>query len=198
MITTNGREAGHPIDPLFLQRWSPRAFTGEEIAPEDLLTMIEAARWAASSYNSQPWRFLYARRGTPPWEAFLGLLNPFNAGWAKDAAALVVLVSNSVMRPPGADKDVPSHSHSLDAGAASGNFALQATRMGWQVHGMVGFDKERAFAELNVPLGYRVEAVYAVGRPGDPATLPEALRGREVPSPRRPLAEIALEGGFPA
>ncbi len=196
MTEANHRQSDHPIDPMFLERWSPRAFTGETMSKDDLLTMIEAGRWAASSYNSQPWRFLYALRDTAHWERFLGLLVAFNQSWAKDASALVVLVSNSTMRPPGAEKDVPSHSHSLDAGAAAANFALQASRMGWHVHGMVGFDMDRAFAELNVPQGYRVEAAYAVGRIGDKSRLPEALQAREAPSPRLPLAEIAFEGGF--
>ena len=197
MTTANARESEHDIDPLFLERWSPRAFTGEAVSEAELLAMIEAARWAASSYNSQPWRFLYALRGTAHWDAFLGLLAESNRSWAHQAGALLVLVSNSLMRVPGAEREVPSHSHSLDAGAASANFALQAARMGWQAHGMVGFDRERAFAELRVPQGYRVEAAYAVGRVGDPAQLPEALRAREAPNGRRPLAEIALAGGFP-
>ena len=128
----------------------------------------------------------------------MGLLNEFNQSWAKNASALVVLVSNSLMKPPGAEKAVPSHSHSFDTGTASGYFSLQASLMGWQAHGMVGFDMERAFTELNVPQGYRVEAAYAVGRPGDKAMLPAGLQGREQPSPRAALAEIALEGGFPA
>ena len=197
MTETNHRRSDYPIDPLFLERWSPRAFTGEAIGHADLMTMFEAARWAASSYNSQPWRFLWARRDTPHWQTFFDLLNPFNQGWAKQASALVVLVSNSLMTPPGSDREVPSHSHSLDTGAASANFALQATRMGWHVHGMVGFDIERAFAALGVPQGHRVEAAYAVGRRGDKAMLPESLQAREAPNDRRPLAEIALEGGFP-
>ena len=146
---------------MFLERWSPRAFTGEPRSKTDLLTMIEAARWAPSSYNSQPWRFIYARRDTVHWDRFLDLLVPFNRSWAATASALVILVSNSLMRPPGADKDVPSHTHSFDTGTASGYFALQAYKMGWRVHGMVGFDQDRAFAELNVPVGYRVEAAYA-------------------------------------
>ena len=198
MTTANARTSEHDIDPLFLERWSPRAFTGEAVPRAELLAMIEAGGWAASSYNSQPWRFLYALRGTPAWDGFLGLLGESNRSWAQQAGALVVLVSNSLMRVPGAEREVPSHSHSLDAGAASANFALQATRMGWQAHGMVGFDRERAFSELRVPQGYRVEAAYAVGRRGDPAQLPEATRAREAPNGRRPLAEIALEGGFPA
>ena len=197
MTIANTRETERDIDPLFLERWSPRAFTGEAVPQSELLAMIEAARWAASSYNSQPWRFLYALRDTAQWDGFLGLLAESNRSWARQAGALLVLVSNSLMRIPGAEREVPSHSHSLDAGAASANFALQAARMGWQAHGMVGFDRERAFAELRVPQGYRVEAAYAVGRVGDPAQLPEALRAREAPNGRRPLAEIALEGGFP-
>jgi nitroreductase len=192
------REPAHPVDPMFLERWSPRAFTGEVISDADLLTILEAARWAPSSFNARPWRFIYARRGTPHWEKFLHLLVPFNQSWAKDAAALIVLVSNSVSRPPGADEDVPSYTHSLDAGTASGYLALQANRLGWHVHGMVGLDMDRAFKELNVPAGYRVEAAYAIGRKGDPANLPAQLRAREFPSDRLALSEIAFEGGFPA
>ena len=118
MITANGRTADHPIDAMFLERWSPRAFTGEPLAETDLLTMLEAARWAPSCYNAQPWRFAYARRDTPSWGPFLDLLVPLNQTWAAGASALVFLISNSMMRPPGSDKDVPSPTHSLDAGTA--------------------------------------------------------------------------------
>ncbi len=197
MTTANSRTSDYPIDPMFLERWSPRAFTPDVIAESDLLSMLEAGRWAASSYNSQPWRFLYALRDTPHWQTFFDLLVPFNQSWAKNASALVILVSNSLMRPPGAEKDVPSHSHSLDAGTASGYVALQAMKMGWHVHGMVGFDMDRAFAELNVPQGHRVEAAYAIGKLGDKSSLPEAMQEREQPSPRRPLSELAFAGGFP-
>lgn len=196
MTTANGRTADHPIDKLFLDRWSPRAFTGETIPQETLDTIFEAARWAPSSYNSQPWRFLYARRGTAHWETFLGLLNEFNRSWAKAAGAIVIVVSRSTMLPPGADKEIPSHSHSFDAGAAWAQLALQATLSGWHAHAMVGFDRDRAFAALNVPEGYRVEAAIAIGKLGPKTLLPEALAAREVQSQRKPLAEIALEGGF--
>ncbi len=198
MTEANGRQSEYPIDPLFLNRWSPRAFTDEVISETDLLTMLDAAHWAASAYNVQPWRFLYARRSTPSWERFLGLLNPFNQSWAQNASALVVLVSAKTTRPPGTEQDVPSHSHSMDSGAAAGNFALQATIMGWHVHGMIGIDMERIVTELNVPPGFRVEAAYAVGRRGDKAMLPESLQAREMPNARLPLAEIAIEGGFKA
>ena len=102
------------------------------------------------------------------------------------------------MLPPGKDKPVPSHSHSMDAGAAWASLALQATISGWHTHGMVGFDMERAFAELNVPEGYRVEQMIAVGRIGDKSILPAAMAEREAPSDRMPLAQIVMEGGFKA
>jgi len=194
---TNQRKPDYPIHEMFLNRWSPRAFTGEPITQEELLTMLEAARWAASSYNSQPWRFIFALRDTPAWERFLNLLVPFNQSWAKESSALVFLVSKSTMRSPRSGNEVPSPTHSFDAGTASGYFALQASLMGWYMHGMVGFDANRAFDDLSIPKGHKVEAVYAVGRKADPAGLPEELRARELPSDRRSLEELAFEGGFP-
>jgi nitroreductase len=196
MTQANSRTADHPIDPLFLERWSPRAFTEETISERDLLMLLEAARWAPSSFNSQPWRFLYARRDTAPWPQFLGLLNEYNQSWAKKAAALVILVSKTTLLPRGANKEVPSYTHSLDAGAAWANLALQATRSGWAAHGMAGFDVPRTAAELGVPADYRVEAAIAIGRPGDKSLLPESLRAREQPSERLPLSQLAMEGRF--
>jgi nitroreductase len=196
MISFETRTADHDVEPLFLQRWSPRAFTGEAMPEADLLRIFEAARWAPSSYNSQPWRFLYARRDTPEWEQFLGLLVESNRAWAQRAAVLMVALSKSTMRPIGADRDVPSHSHSFDAGAAWANLALQATALGWHAHAMVGFDMAKAFAELHVPAGYRVEAAIALGRRGDKAVLPEPLQQREAPNGRDPVESFAFEGRF--
>ena len=194
MTDANHRHSDHPIDKLFLDRWSPRAFTGEDISEAELMTLFEAARWAPSSYNSQPWRFIYGRKGTPAFDKILSFLIEFNQGWAKNASALVVLVSKSLMMVPGKDKPVPSHSHSMDAGAAWCSVALQATLSGWQCHGMVGFDMDRAFAELGLTEGYRVEQTFAIGRKGDKSMLPEAMAAREAPSDRLPLAQIAMEG----
>ena len=196
-MSANSRTADHEIEPLFLERWSPRAYTEEEIPEADLFSMFEAARWAPSSYNSQPWTFLYARRSSPDWGKFLGLLNEFNQSWAKRAGALVIIASNSLMLPPGAEKAVPSHSHSLDCGSAWAYFALQGAKLGWHAHGMVGFDIPRAFTELNLPAGYRVEAAASVGRLGDKSILPESLQGREAPSPRKPIGQFAFAGSFP-
>jgi nitroreductase len=196
MLTTNGRTADHPIDPIFLERWSPRAFTDEAIPEPELFTILEAARWAPSSYNSQPWRFIYARRDTRYWQQLLGLLSDSNRAWASRAAVLIIVVSKSVLRPAGTDHDIPSYTHSFDTGAAWAHLALQATSSGWHAHGMAGFDKERAFVELHVPLGYRVEAAIAIGRCGDKSSLPDRLQQREFPSSRQPLSETVFEGEF--
>ena len=198
MTQANSRSADYPIDALFLERWSPRAFTDEQISERELLTLLEAARWAPSSFNSQPWRFVYARRDTEHWPRLLGLLSAYNQSWAKSAAALLILVSKTTMLPRGADKEVPSPTHSLDAGAAWANLALQATRSGWAAHGMAGFDIPRTAAELGVPADYKVEAAIAIGRRGDKSTLPEALRAREQPSDRLPLSQLVMEGRFDA
>lgn len=198
MTTANARTADHPIDALFLERWSPRAFTSEPISEAELMTLFEAARWAPSSYNSQPWRFLYARRDSKHWPQFLGLLNAFNQSWAKSAAALVILVSKTTLLPTGAEKEVPSRTHSLDAGAAWANLALQATRLGWAAHGMAGIDVARTETELGIPSDHRAEAAIAIGRPGDKSLLPEALQAREQPSGRLPLAQLVREGRFGA
>ena len=114
----NNRRPEHSVDPLFTDRWSPRAFDGSEMPVETLMTILEAGRWAPSSYNSQPWRFVWGRRGTPAFDAILSILVPFNQGWCRDASALVVLASSETMVPPGASDPVPSKTHSFDAGSA--------------------------------------------------------------------------------
>ncbi|MEW6339567.1 MAG: nitroreductase family protein [Paraburkholderia sp.] len=196
MTTSNARAAEHPIDIQFLNRWSPRAFTQEVIPEATLLTFFEAARWAPSSYNSQPWRFAYARRGTEQWTRFLGFLNEFNQSWAQHAAAIVIVLSKSTFTPPGASAEVPAPTHSFDSGAAWGYLALQASLAGWHAHGLAGIERDKIRKELAVPDVYSIEAGIAIGRAGDKSVLPEALQAREVQSPRKPLAEIAAEGRF--
>jgi nitroreductase len=186
------RRAAHPVDEIFLDRWSPRAMSGEEIAEAELRTLFEAARWAPSSYNNQPWRIMYARRGTAHWQTFFDLLVPGNQAWAKDAAALILFASKETFDFNGK----PYPTHSFDTGAAWENLALQGASKGFVVHGMQGFDYEKARAALGIPEGFRVEAMAAVGRPGHPSQLPEQLREREKPSDRKPLAETVSEGRF--
>jgi nitroreductase len=194
MTHANHRTADHAIDPLFLERWSPRAYDGSPLSEDEMLTLLEAARWAPSSYNVQPWRFVYARQGTPGWDGLHGLLAASNAGWARRAGALFVLASDTLMQSPGAAEAKPSHSHSADAGAAWAQLALQAARLGLQAHGMVGFDIDRARSELGIPDRYRIEMMIAVGRPGDKSILPDNLQAREHPNGRNPVSTFGFEG----
>ncbi|MFG1296906.1 nitroreductase family protein [Xanthobacter variabilis] len=196
-IAVTPRQAEHPIEPLFLDRWSPRAFTGEEIPQGELNAVFEAARWAPSSFNSQPWRFLYARRGTPEFETFLGLLIPYNQQWAKNAAVLIIALSARTFVRPGTTEAQPARNHSFDTGAAWGSLALQATKLGWHAHGIGGFEVERTRTELKVPDDYEIEAAIAIGRHGDKSILPESFHKGESPNGRRPIAETAFEGAFP-
>jgi nitroreductase len=186
------RIAERPIDNIFLDRWSPRAMTGEAIAPEELLVLFEAARWAPSSYNYQPWRFLYARRDSEHWQTFFDLLGEFNQAWARNAAVLVVFISRTHFDFNGE----PAPTHSFDTGAAWENLALQGHVKGLVVHGMQGFDYERALMALNIPGGFQVEAMCAIGKPAHPATLPDDLRAKEAPSDRRKLDQTICEGPF--
>jgi nitroreductase len=186
------RRADHPIETLLLDRWSPRAMSGENISEDELMRLFEAARWAPSSFNAQQWRAFYARRGTEHWNAFFELLVDANKLWAKHAAVLIVFISRKNFDY----NNEPSRTHSYDCGAAWENFALQGFRQGLVVHGMEGFDYERARKELNVPDDFEVEAMAAVGKPGDKELLPEKLQVRETPNDRRKLSESIFEGPF--
>jgi nitroreductase len=186
------RQPEYPIEQLFLNRWSPRAMSGEELSEAELMPLFEAARWAPSSYNNQPWRFLYARRNTPHWPQFFDLMIAGNQNWAKNAAVLVVIISKTTFDHDGN----PSPTHTFDTGAAWANLALQATLRGLVTHGMQGFDYDKARQVLQVPADYTVEAMVAIGKPGNKDDLPERLRQREVPSGRKRLAEIVWEGHF--
>lgn len=196
MTSSNSRTADHPIAPLFLDRWSPRAFGGAPLAESELLTVLEAARWAPSAFNSQPWRFVYALNGTAEWQHIFPILNDFNQGWVRSAQALVIILSKSHFMAPGATESKPSYSHSFDAGAAWSAIALQAQLLGLQAHAMTGIHMDKAREILSIPEDFRVEAAVAIGRVGDKAQLPDYLQARETPSPRRPLSEIAFNGTF--
>lgn len=194
---TPKRSADYPIEPIFLDRWSPRAYDARPIPTADLMAILEAARWAPSAYNIQPWRFLYAQRNDDNWQKYLSLLDPFNASWAHQAAALVVVVSDTVMPGDGRRPDKPSRSHSFDAGAAWAQLALQATALGYQAHAMAGVDFDKSRTELGVPARYRIEVAIAIGKRADPSILPGGLQEHEHPSDRRPVAQIAFAGSFP-
>ena len=186
------RKSNYPISPIILNRWSSRAMTGEEISNETLMMLFEAARWAPSSFNNQPWRFIYAKRNSSYWQTFLDLLEPANQAWAKNAAVLMVIVSHKVFDYDGR----PSRTHSFDAGAAWENLALQGSILGLVVHGMEGFNYDKASQVLKIPDTYTVEAMVAVGVYGNVEQLPKKLQDIDFPNDRKPLNEILFEGSF--
>ncbi|ABQ70977.1 nitroreductase [Rhizorhabdus wittichii RW1] len=185
-----GRSSDTNVDRLFLDRWSPRAFDGSRLSAEDRDALFEAARWAPSAFNAQPWRLLYAEQGGADWDRFVGLLLPANQAWAGNSSLLIVFVSETTF------KDSLSHSHSFDTGAAWMSLALQAEKLGLRAHGMAGVDFDAARRELGVPDGFRIDAAAAVGRQADPSVLPEKYREREKPSDRKALDQIAFAGNF--
>jgi nitroreductase len=190
------RQSAHPIEPLLLERWSPRAFDGTAVDSKDLATIFEAARWAPSAFNVQPWRFIYALRDDADWPRLLGLLIPFNARWVKNAGALIFICSDTLVPTKPDQTPALSYSHSFDAGAAWALMALQATSLGYRAHGMTGLLFDQCRRELEIPERFRVEAAVAIGRQGDKSVLPEALQAREIPSERRPLSELVFQGRF--
>lgn len=180
------------VDPLFIERWSPRAFDPTPVAPETLASLFEAARWAPSCFNEQPWLFLVA---TSPEDRarFAGLLVDKNRAWAKDAPVLVFALARKHF-----DRNGKPNRHAMfDAGAAWMSLTMQAGLHGLYTHGMAGIDVEGIRRELAVPDTYEVICAVAIGRRADPATLDPERQAAEQPNGRKPLAEVAVAGGFP-
>ncbi|WP_067734916.1 nitroreductase family protein [Novosphingobium naphthalenivorans] len=190
-----GRTANPKIEKLIVERWSPRAFAAADIPQEDLDVIFEAAGWAPSAYNVQPWTFLYAKKGDANWDLLLSQLIDFNQGWAQHASALVYVVSaNNSTGPDGTTN--PNHSHSFDAGAAWALAAIQAQAMGYHTHGMTGIKFGEAEKALGIPDDHRLEAAFVIGKIGAKESLPEFLQEREAPADRKPVSEIAKAGKF--
>ena len=186
------RKPGYEVNHLILNRWSPRSFSGETLSDSDLFALFEAARWAPSSFNNQPWRFIYAKRDSKYWDTIFNLLGDFNKQWCANASALVVIISKKTFDYNGK----PSITHQFDSGAAWENLALQATSQGLVTHAMQGFDYERARKDLEIPEDYHVMALVAIGKKGAKEKLAPELQQREAPSDRKPLSEIVMEGKF--
>jgi len=183
------REAEYPVDDIFINRWSPRAMSGDPVSKDELMSLFEAARWAPSSFNNQSWRFLYSLKGSDTWDTFFDLLLQGNQTWVKNAGALVIILSKTTFDYNGK----PSKTHAFDSGAAWQNFALQGSINGLVIHGMQGFDYDKAKTDLQIPGEYEVQAMAAIGKPGDPNDLPEGLRDKDIPSGRKDVTEIAIE-----
>lgn len=186
------RSPRYNINPIFVTRWSPRSMTGEEISHDDLMGLFEAARWAPSSYNNQPWRFIYAKRNTENWDKIYSLMVEGNKIWAKNASVLVVVVSRKDFEY----NEKPARTYQFDAGSAWENLALEATSRGLATHAMQGFDYDKAKVDLEVPENFDVMAMIAIGKRGQKESLPSNLQKNEYPTDRKPLEEIVMEGRF--
>lgn len=179
-----------PIHDALKHRWSPRAFDTRSVEPEKLCSMLEAARWASSSYNAQPWHFILGTKDDPAtFGRILETIGEFNKVWAKNTPVLILTVAKLKF-----DHNGEPNRHALyDVGQAAANLATQATDLGLGVHQMAGFSLERARDLFHIPEGYEAVSVLAVGYPGNPASLPEQLRERELaPRERKPLSSFVF------
>ncbi|GGG99196.1 nitroreductase family protein [Silvibacterium dinghuense] len=172
-----------------LQRWSPRAFADTPVAPEELKEAFEAARWAASSFNEQPWRFLVGHKGDETYEKIFASLVEFNQSWARRAPVLILSVAKKTFTQNGSPNYYALH----DVGAATAYLALGATKLGFHTHSMAGFDREKAQKLFGIPEDFEPGAVTALGYLGDPEVLSDHAKQMELsPRQRKPLSEIVL------
>jgi nitroreductase len=178
-----------PVHDLIRDRWSPRAFSDKPVEPAILASLFEAARWAPSSNNEQPWAYLVATKDNPQdFAKMLSVLVDFNAGWAKSAPVLVLAMSR--LKFSNAN---PNRNAFYDTGAATALLSVEATARGLAVHQMAGFDPAKAKQVFQIPEDCEAIAAIAIGYPGDPTSLPKPLHDREVaPRTRKPLSEFVM------
>jgi nitroreductase len=178
--------------PLFHTRWSPRSFSDREVSAADLAKVFEAARWAASSYNEQPWRFLAGTRGSQAYQKIFDTLISFNQLWAKAAPVLILGTAKTTFSHNG----TPNQSARYDLGAASSYLTLQAAGLGLVTHQMAGFDADAARKAIGIPDDYLIGAVIALGYQGEPAALPteQLVAAETAPRSRKPLKDIVFSG----
>jgi nitroreductase len=190
-VAAFARQPEHDVLPLFVNRWSPRAFRPDPVPKSTLDSMVEAARWAPSSMNLQPWRFFLTTTGATRdlWNSAVG---ERNRTWSDQAGALVWVVVKTTLGPnPYQPAETPNRHAWFDTGAAAIQFILEGERHGVKSHAMGGIDAAKAHALLGLQPDEQVVCAIAVGHPAAPASLPEGLRQRESPSGRKPGAEIA-------
>lgn len=192
MPQTQSRTSQYPIQSFFLSRQSGRAFSDERLSEDELMSLFEAAHWAPSSYNAQPWRFIYARRGEKDWDTLFSVLIDFNKSWVKTADTLLLVISRNLFE----HNNKPAVTHSFDAGAAWMSLAIEAHQRGIMTHGMQGFDYEAIRKKLAIPDHYTVEAMIAIGRPGKKEDLSPELQEKEVPSDRKAVEKVVSKGKF--
>jgi len=185
-----------PIMPVLTQRRSPRAYSSQPVPADVLNQVFTAASSAASCFGEQPWRFLVGTRATSPeaYDKLLASMGDFNQVWAKDAPVLALSIAKLTF----SHDENPNAWAKHDVGQATATLAIQAAELGLQIHQMAGFSADKARGAFNIPAGYEPVAVFTLGYPGDPASLPDGLREKETaPRVRKPLAEFMFEGAWP-
>lgn len=182
------RQFIHDIMPEIKERWSPRAFSSEKISEDDLHALIEAACYAPSCFNEQPWRFLIASK-KKELDLMLDLLNEKNQRWARKAPLLILVLAHRYFAYNG--KENPWHQ--FDTGTAWGYLSLEAQKRGLITHGMGGFKKQKAREVLKISEDYEIIAVIAVGKMGNKNELEEEFKKEELPNTRRPITESAWQ-----
>ena len=180
----------YQLNELLQKRWSPRAFADKMLTNEQVLTLFEAARWAASCNNEQPWRFVWSLKdGSDKYNKLFECLKPGNQEWVASAPLVILTVIHKVFTASGKPNDWAAH----DLGLAIGNLTTQATSMDIFVHSMAGFDKDKAIELFSLPEDYEPMTMIAVGYLGDPAMLSEFNQKREAElQSRKPLTELFL------
>ena len=187
------RVAEYPVDAEFISRVSTRAFDAHKpVSKETLMSCFEAARWAPSSYNNQPWRYVWAEKGSRTYKLMTDTMVEFNRMWCKDVSILLVICTRKAFM----DKDTPTTTGSLDTGSSYMSFVLQAHKLGLATHAMAGFDNDKLREAMNIPDIYNIEALLAVGYPGKTDHLPKEMLEREKPTDRRSLDQIVNENTF--
>jgi len=185
------RKSEYPVNQLILNRTSPRAMSGEKINDKEIMTLLEAGRYAPSSYNYQPWKFLYAKKeDVAEWDLFFQPLVDFNKLWVNNASVIILIVADKMFN--GKEEII----NIFDSGAAMENMALQAKDMDLVAHAMSGFDSQKLRDNLDIPENYHVLAMLAVGKKGKIEDLPKELQDKEVVSSRKELSEIVVRGKF--
>lgn len=183
------RATEYQIAPSFLNRWSTRAYNGAKISESELLTCLEAARWAPSAYNMQPWSFVYSVNGSKDWNGFVDLLNDSNAIWVKRASALVFIIAERVD-----SQEKVSRTYEIDIGICTAHLMMQAHLLGWFTHPMVGIKTQEISTRFQLCERYIPLLAVSIGKQGSKEHLPEPLQGRETPSQRKPLKSMVFEG----
>ncbi|MEW9700245.1 nitroreductase family protein [Paenibacillus sp. SI8] len=186
------RQAEYGVNPLFLNRWSPRSYTNQQVSDEVLYAVLEAARWAPSSSNGQPWKFIIAKT-EEQLNLFQTFIKPNNRLWT-DHAPVLILILSAKYREDGAVNGASA----FDAGAAWASLALQAKLLGLATRAVGGYDQEQARIALHIPEAYNLHAVIALGYQGEKELLEESFQEKEKPNGRRSLHESIIEGSFPA